>query len=77
MSSSDEVIDPVCGMSFDKNHAPFERVHDEQTFYLCSKECAKKFDADGEAYVATARLRLPGWGRTPHPESVIKQFRRK
>jgi len=77
VSSSDDVIDPVCGMKFDKKRAPFEREHSGQTFYLCSAECAKKFDVDGEAYVATARLSLPGWGQTPHPDRVVKQFRQR
>jgi YHS domain-containing protein len=75
--SPDNVIDPVCGMKFDKTRAPFQREHNGETFYLCSTECAQKFDIDGEAYVATARLSLPGWGQTPHPESVVKQFRQQ
>ncbi|MEO8580318.1 MAG: hypothetical protein ABI469_08715 [Gemmatimonadales bacterium] len=75
MSSNTQVIDPVCGMTIDRQKAPFERQHSDQTFYLCSTECAGKFDVDGDAYVATARLNLPGWGKTPHPENVVKQFR--
>jgi YHS domain-containing protein len=75
MSSDDDVIDPVCGMKFDRRKAPFVRELGEQTFYLCSSECAKKFDVDGEAYAATSRLNLPGWGETPHPDNIVKQFR--
>lgn len=75
MSFNIQVIDPVCGMTIDRQKAPFERQHRGETFYLCSTECAKRFDVDGDAYVATARLNLPGWGKTPHPENVVKHFR--
>ena len=76
MTSDDKVIDPVCGMTLARVQAPFSREHTGTTYYLCSVECVGKFDQDGEAYVATARLQLPGWGETPHPESVVEQFRR-
>ena len=71
-----DVIDPVCGMTITTVQAPFARDHAGVTYYLCSIECCGKFDADGAAYVAAARLDLPGWGETPHPESVVEQFRR-
>ena len=71
-----DVIDPVCGMTITTAQAPFMRDHGGSTYYLCSAECCLKFDADGEAYIAAARLELPGWGETPHPESVVEQFRR-
>ena len=75
MNSHDDVIDPVCGMTILKSRAPVVKVHGEATFYLCSVECGAKFDADADAYAVVSRLDLPGWGKTPHPESVIKQFR--
>jgi YHS domain-containing protein len=74
--SSSRVIDPVCGMTISTLEAPYFREHSGSTWYLCSIECCMKFDADAEAYIAAARLDLPGWGQTPHPESVIEQFRR-
>jgi YHS domain-containing protein len=76
MNSTDEVIDPVCGMTFRKALAPLVREHGGETFYLCSVECGAKFDGDADAYVAASRLALPGWGQTPHPENVVKQFRK-
>lgn len=76
MSSSDTVIDPVCGMTILRTEAPHNREHSGSTYYLCSIECAKRFDSDGDAYATTSRLNLPGWGHTPHPENVVKQFRR-
>jgi YHS domain-containing protein len=75
MDAKEETIDPVCGMTIERSKAPFERAHSGQTFYLCSAQCTAKFDIDGDAYVAAARLSLPGWGLTPHPEHVIRQFR--
>ena len=77
MSQTDSVIDPVCGMTITKAQAPFTREHTGITFYLCSRECAAKFDADADAYAAASRLSLPGWGQTPHPQNVVEQFRSK
>ena len=75
MNSLDDVIDPVCGMTISRSSAPVIKAHGDVTFYLCSVECAAKFDADADAYAAVSRLDLPGWGMTPHPERVTKQFR--
>lgn len=75
MDSSEEVIDPVCGMTITKAKAPFSEEHDGSTYYFCSVQCASRFDADADAYAAAARLNLPGWGQTPHPDSVVKQYR--
>jgi YHS domain-containing protein len=75
MTLAENVIDPVCGMTIGRTRAPFTREHSTTTYYLCSIECASKFDADGDAYAAAAALQLPGWGLTPHPESVTRQFR--
>jgi len=72
---SESVIDPVCGMTLGKSQAPFTRELGNATYYLCSSQCASRFDSDGDAYVAAARLQLPGWGLTPHPEDVVRQFR--
>lgn len=76
MTPGDDVIDPVCGMRITTAQAPFTRLLSGETYYLCSMECSLRFDADGEAYAAVARLKPPGWGLTPHPPSVVEQFRR-
>jgi YHS domain-containing protein len=73
--NAQHAIDPVCGMTISIVRAPYSREHAGSTWYLCSIECSMKFDADADAYVAVARLDLPGWGETPHPPSVIEQFR--
>lgn len=75
MTLQERVIDPVCGMTIGQSQAPFTREHGTSIYYLCSIECAKKFDVDADAYAAVAGLQLPGWGMTPHPENVVKQFR--
>lgn len=72
--SDQRVIDPVCGMTITVAQAPFVRELDGATHYLCSAACAQRFDADGAAYAAVARLDLPGWGRTPHPPAIVEQF---
>ena len=76
MSDSSKVIDPVCGMTLHVSEAPYSCEHADRVWYLCSVECRFKFDADRDAYIAASRLDLPGWGRTPHPESIVEQFRR-
>jgi YHS domain-containing protein len=75
MPAAREAVDPVCGMTIDIDRAPFTREFGGATYHLCSLQCASQFDGDAEAYVAAARLNLPGWGETPHPESVMRQFR--
>src|SRR5215217_2397694 len=55
MSSSDHVLDPVCGMLIEPHHAAGTRVHREATFHLCSLGCLAKFDADADAYIAASR----------------------
>jgi len=59
-------------MTIGRNQAPFSREHSASVYYLCSIECATKFDADADAYATVAGLQLPGWGLTPHPENVVK-----
>ena len=76
MTLSENAIDPVCGMTFSKAQAPFTREHASTTYFLCSLACASQFDADADAYAAVAGLQLPGWGQTPHPDEVVKQFRK-
>ena len=76
MTSGEEVIDPVCGMTIVRHEAPYQREHGGETYYMCSAACASRFDTDGDAYAATAKLNLPGWGMTPHPDDVVKQFKR-
>jgi YHS domain-containing protein len=62
-------------MTIGVSQAPFSREHDGLTYHFCSLQCASRFESDAEAYAAAARLQLPGWGATPHPEHIARQFR--
>jgi YHS domain-containing protein len=74
MTGNHDVIDPVCGMTISISQAPCKRLHADATYHFCSVECAWKFDADADAYVAAARLDLPGWGMTPPPPAIVERF---
>jgi YHS domain-containing protein len=41
-----QVTDPVCGMSIDSVTAAGVSQYDGRTFYFCSEECKRQFDAD-------------------------------
>ena len=43
--------DPVCQMDVDPQNAPATARYHDETFYLCSDECKRKFEADPETYV--------------------------
>ena len=43
-------IDPVCGMTVTPETAAGSAVHEGQTYYFCSDDCAKAFDKDPAAY---------------------------
>jgi membrane fusion protein, copper/silver efflux system len=46
--------DPVCGMEVDRNAAGSAKrttIHDDHTYYFCSDDCKKKFEADPARYV--------------------------
>jgi Cu+-exporting ATPase len=45
------VTDPVCGMAIDPANAAATRDVGGQIYYFCSEGCARRFDADPEAYV--------------------------
>jgi YHS domain-containing protein len=49
------VKDPVCGMNVDP-HAPdaIKSQHGGKTYYFCSRQCKKNFDANPEKYVPKA-----------------------
>ncbi len=69
--SGQTTIDPVCGMTIPVPSG-LSRVHDGSVFHFCSDLCARRFDADGDAYAAASRLNLPGWGRTATPGFLMR-----
>ena len=47
-------IDPVCGMSVDKNNAAANAQYQGNTYYFCSTDCKTKFQQNPEQYVKQA-----------------------
>jgi YHS domain-containing protein len=46
-------IDPVCGMSVDRQAARRTTQYNEQTYCFCSPGCKKAFDADPQPYASS------------------------
>jgi Cu+-exporting ATPase len=70
MSSTNLATDPVCGMRVDPATAADTREYRGATYYFCSAWCARRFDADADAYSAATRLRGEGAREEldePHP----------
>ena len=58
------VIDPVCGMSIDPETAPAQSIYDGKTYYFCSAECKRDFDAAPEDFTASAEeSTVEGYGK--------------
>jgi Cu+-exporting ATPase len=52
--------DPVCGMNVDAAQAAATVVHNNKTYYFCSRGCGEKFKADPEKYLSPAAPGAPG-----------------
>ena len=57
MDSASRVVDPVCGMRITAAQAVATREHRGAIYHFCSRDCARKFDGDADAYIAAARIR--------------------
>lgn len=44
--------DPVCQMDVEESSAPARSEYRGETFYFCSEDCKKRFEADPERYVS-------------------------
>jgi 3-hydroxybutyryl-CoA dehydratase len=44
-------LDPVCMMEVNPASAEAQSEYEGQTFYFCSMECKREFDADPERYI--------------------------
>jgi len=49
------VLDPVCGMVINKNHAVGQLEHDGRTYYFCVEECQKKFAEQPSRYAPPSK----------------------
>ncbi len=47
-------VDPVCGMSVDKEEAPARAEHEGQVFYFCARGCRDEFVARPEKFLSVA-----------------------
>lgn len=48
-------VDPVCGMTVEHNQAAAKTEYAGQTYYFCSKECQKDFEAQPAAFIGQRR----------------------
>lgn len=75
-ASSENAIDPVCGMKVKIAGAKNTTVHGGQTYYFCNPKCLAKFTAEPERYLKPAEERPAPPPTTPgaiytcpmHPE---------
>lgn len=51
-----QVTDPVCGMTIDSVTAAGVSKYEGRTFYFCSEECKRLFDADPSRYAGTTEV---------------------
>ncbi len=64
--------DPVCGMAVNEKTAAGKAVHAGKTYYFCSANCLKKFQADPVAYLTSDANVVPmklamGQSHAAHP----------
>jgi P-type Cu+ transporter len=53
-TTSDQAIDPVCGMTVDPHTTPHKHAHQGRTYYFCAASCRTKFAAHPEHYLDKA-----------------------
>jgi Cu+-exporting ATPase len=53
--STNNVTDPVCGMTIDPATAVGSSTHNGGTYYFCSRGCETKFDDAPEQFASDAR----------------------
>ena len=63
-TANKQVVDPICGMTVDPEHAAGSSERDGETYYFCSPGCKEKFEAQGTG---------AGQPQTGHAETPIKQ----
>ena len=70
---SNEVLDPVCGMTIDPADAVGHVDYDGHTYYFCAESCLERFKEEPGKYVGPeAGSQAPGpTARIPHPGSRI------
>jgi Cu+-exporting ATPase len=51
MTTGEQTLDPVCGMTVDPHKTPHRHQHQGRTYYFCSGGCRTKFAADPAKYL--------------------------
>src|SRR5574342_595149 len=59
MDTTNEVIDPVCGMMIDPRTAAGTWDYKEQRYYFCNPHCLERFKADPESFLREAQSPAP------------------
>jgi Cu+-exporting ATPase len=49
------VKDPVCGMMIDSESAAAQSTFQDRTYYFCSQQCLRDFEAQPDRYVESAK----------------------
>lgn len=60
-SSTQTVIDPVCGMRVDPCRTDLFADHNGSRFYFCAEGCRKAFEQNPEKYANTTPAAHNGW----------------
>lgn len=55
-----EVMDRVCGMTIEAEHAAATAEHGGETYHFCSEGCWRAFEADPDRYVPADQGDSPG-----------------
>ncbi|HEU4510788.1 MAG TPA: heavy metal translocating P-type ATPase [Pyrinomonadaceae bacterium] len=64
------VIDPVCGMTVDPDHAAGSVEYQGKTYYFCSTHCVHRFREDPEKFLNKA---APAIGITRQPVEITRE----
>src|SRR5215211_9259312 len=58
-------IDPVCGMTVDREHAAGSFEYEGKTYYFCSTHCVHRFRENPEAFLNKPAVQTIGITRQP------------
>ncbi|HKR61705.1 MAG TPA: heavy metal translocating P-type ATPase, partial [Pyrinomonadaceae bacterium] len=56
--ASDQAIDPVCGMTVNKQTAAGSLEHNGELYFFCSNHCLEKFRANPDRFVKESKLQV-------------------
>jgi len=70
-------IDPVCGMTVDKEKAAATYQYHGKTYYFCSLMCKQKFEQDPETALAAEKKEMPKMKGAQRLMAQAKQLRSK